>query len=222
MLDANLVTVQWGLIGVFGVVVGLLIEPAHRFLQEFLDSGKATDYRRAARWAASLKITSVLVLVGLIGLSVLGAHDAGLGGSVSSTTTLWLLFTPLVAQAGFVILVLCLVKRVPPLLKLPLEAPTVCPSPGGRRDPTIIRFINDMSTEMRVSWLDFEGHRDESVSFAVGAGREEAQSTYEGHVFVVAINDRSVCTVKAAATPGIAIIGPEQVRAAAGTAKSGR
>jgi hypothetical protein len=81
MLDANLVAVEWGLIGVFGVVVGLLIEPAHRFLQEFLDSGKATDHTRAARWAASLKITSVLVLFGLFGLSVLGAHDAGLGGS---------------------------------------------------------------------------------------------------------------------------------------------
>jgi hypothetical protein len=215
MPDANLVAVQWGLIGVFGVVVGLLIDPAHRFLQEFLDSGKATDHNRAARWAASLKITSMLVLAGLVGLSVPGAHDAGLGGSGSSTTTLWLLLTPLVAQAGFVILVLCLVKRVPPLLTLPLQPPTVGRSPGGRRDPTIIRFVNDTSTEMRVSWLDFDGHRDDTVSFAVGAGREEAQSTYEGHLFAVTINGLDVCTVAAAATPGRAIIGAEQVGIAA-------
>jgi hypothetical protein len=215
MLDANLVAVEWGLIGVFGVVVGLLIEPAHRFLQEFLDSGKATDHTRAARWAASLKITSVLVLFGLFGLSVLGAHDAGLGGSDKTTTALWLLLTPLVAQTGFVILVVCLVKRVPALLTLPLQTPTVRPSPGGRRDPTLVRFINDTSAGMRVSWLDFEGHRDENVSFAVGPGREEAQSTYEGHVFMVTINGVDVCTVEAAATPGRAIIGPDQVKAGA-------
>ncbi len=60
-VDANLVTVQWGVIGVFGVVVGLLIAPADRLLREFLDSGDPADQKRASRWAAGLKLTSVLV-----------------------------------------------------------------------------------------------------------------------------------------------------------------
>src|SRR5579862_5356416 len=108
-VDANLIAVQWGLLGVFGVVVGLLLAPADQFLREFLDSAEPSDHERAARWAASLKVTSLLVLLALVGLSVLGGRDAGLSLAGPYATGSWLLLTAVLAQAGFVVLVMLLV-----------------------------------------------------------------------------------------------------------------
>jgi hypothetical protein len=214
-VDANLITVQWGLIGVFGVVVGLLIAPADRFLQDFLASGEASDQKRAARWAASLKITSLLVFCGLVGLSAVGARDAGLGRMGGLVTASWLLLTPLLAQAGFVILLFCLVKRVPRLLTLPLQQPPdFRPSPGGRRDPTVIRFVNEASVEMQVWWLDFDGHKDNRGPL-LAAGDEATQSTYQGHRFLVAAakTDLAIGTVEAASTPGRLVIESTHLKA---------
>lgn len=120
VFDALLAT-QWGLLGVFGVVIGLLIAPAERHLQEFLASGSADDQRRAHHWAISVRSTAGLVLLALVGLSALGARDAGWNGGAWLSTVTWLLVAPPLAQAGFVILVLFLVRRVPKLLMLNLD-----------------------------------------------------------------------------------------------------
>ena len=210
-IDANLVTVQWGLIGVFGVVVGLLIDPADRFLQAFLDSGKTTDHRRAALWAASLKVTAVMVWLGLVGLSMVGAIDAGLDRTARFEMGMWLLLAPLLAQAGFVILVLCLVKRVPQLKILLLQRETPGDrSPSGYRDRTVIRFVNQTSVEMSVCWLDYEGQQDARGPWSVAAGDEATQSTYQGHRFLIAM-DKATFTVEAAATPGCVVVEPKDL-----------
>ena len=211
MLDANLITVQWGLIGVFGVVVGLLIEPTNRFLQVFLDSGKDVDRERAALWAYALQSTSFIVLLGLFGLSILGWRDGHIQLSENSTST-WLLLTPVLAQSGFVILVLSLVKRVPPLAIIPVQSPSLRPSPGGKRVPTVIRIRNETSGEMRVSWVDFDGRRNPDVALTIAPGTEETQSTYEGHVFLLTINSIDIGAVSAAATPGVVVVLCDWVR----------
>jgi hypothetical protein len=67
----------------------------------------------------------------------------------------WLLPTPVLAQAGFVILVPRLVKRVPAIVMLPMDRPPVCrASPTTQNTPTVIRFVNQTAIEIHVWWLD--------------------------------------------------------------------
>jgi hypothetical protein len=212
-VEPNLVAVQWGLIGVFGIVVGLLIAPADRFLQEFLASAKAVDQKRAAQWALSLKVTALIVCVALGCLSVLGASDAGLGFKGRLVTNSWLLLMPLFAQIGLVALVFCLVKKVPPLEKLRLQQPPdFRASPGGIREPTLVRFVNKTSVEMQVIWIDFDGHEQRQDGGGnpftrLSPSSEALQSTYEGHRFLVSTaTGTKICTVEAEANPGTAVI----------------
>lgn len=212
-LDANLIAVQWGLLSVFGVVMGLLITPAERYLQQFLVTGNDNDRKRAARWAASVRMTSLLVLLSLLGLSFLGARDAGLNLPAGLSTATWLLMTPLLAQAGFVILVFFLVRRVPPVLLLRLQQPPLYdPSPSGHRESTVIRFINETSGTIQVHWLDFEGRKD-SRGPHIGGGEEGSSRTYEGHRFIITTNDgNDIGTVTAAAAPSKIVITPVHIQ----------
>jgi hypothetical protein len=212
-VDANLIAVQWGLLGVFGVVVGLLLAPADQFLREFLDSAEPSDHERAARWAASLKVTSLLVLLALVGLSVLGGRDAGLSLAGPYATGSWLLLTAVLAQAGFVVLVMLLVKPVPPLAALELgPAGDRRASPSGLRRSSIIRFYNHTRVELQIWWINFQGKQDPAPYITLPPNGNEAQSTFEGHRFLIATTaGLEIATVEAAANPGTVSIGPERL-----------
>ena len=212
-LDTNLVAVQWGLLSMFGVVIGLLITPAERYLQQFLASGDDDDRKRAARWSTSIRITSILVLFSLLGLSFLGARDAKLNYTAILTTATWLLLTPLLAQAGFVILVFSLVRRVPPIRALQLQYPPMYgASPGGHRASTVIRFINETSRNIEIYWLDFAGNKDARGPFTVSGGTQGSTRTYEGHRFLIITKDgQDLGTVDAVSAPGKVVIKPSDL-----------
>jgi hypothetical protein len=96
VLDQNLVTVQWGLLGVFGVMVTLLIRHANQHYRAYLREGTQATYQRALRWSNSTRRPAWTVLVGLIGLGLVGLYDAGivsfvpLGSAITSgTRCLW-------------------------------------------------------------------------------------------------------------------------------------
>ena len=205
-IDPNLISVQWGVSGVFGVVVGLLITPTDRLLQDFLASGESLDRKRAARWAASLKMTALLVLLTSIGLSLVGAREVDWSLANGFAISVSVLLTPVIAQAGFLVLVLCLVKPVPPLLTLALLPPDLTRSPDGPAEKSVIRFVNRTSGEVRVWWLNFEGNKDDNVSFTLAPGIPLSQATYKGHRFMIAVAGVDRYTVEAGATPGTAII----------------
>lgn len=209
-LSANLITVEWGLLSVFGVVVGLLIAPTDRYLHQFLSSAAEEDRERANRWALCLRVTSWMVLLFLGFLTLLGMRDAGLGFTGRFTTNSWLLISPIVAQLGFVALVQELVRSVPPIAVVPLEQAAVLEkSPGGHRSSTVLRFVNNTSSEIYYQWVDFDGHLDERVSVKVPPASEVPQQTYAGHRFAIMLKKEEVLgTAVAVANPGKVVIEP--------------
>jgi hypothetical protein len=211
-LNTNLVAVQWGLLSMFGVVLGLLITPAEKYLQKFLESGEDNDRKRAARWAATIRMTSILVLLSLFGLSFLGARDAKMNFTAGLPTATWLLLMPLLAQIGFVVLVFSLVQRVPPLLQLPIQQPPSYTASPRTHRKTVLRFVNETSGTIKVHWLDFDGKKDARGPNIIRSGSEARHHTYKGHRFLITTDDDiDIGSVDAASDPGKVIILPAHI-----------
>jgi hypothetical protein len=227
---AGLTAVQWGLLSLFGVVVTLLIPHADQNYKAFLLSGTDEDREVAVLWEWRIKGTALLVLVALGLLSVLGAYDAGLLFMVPRTSAIssgsrwlgvlvvdtgrprsgvpaWLLVTPLLAQVAFLYLVVFgLVRRVPPVVPLPLESPEAMqPSAPGQNPPTVIRFVNETPADVSVDWINLHGTTQPYPPVPAGQGR--SQLTFVGHRFRLRRADgQALHTVTAAANPGKVVI----------------
>jgi hypothetical protein len=196
-LNQNLVNVQWGLLSVAGVIITLLIPRATDYYQQYLATGADEPHDQAARWVRVIRWTPLVVLIALIGLSMLGARDVDLAARhpVTRETALWLLLTPLLAQAAFALLVCRLVPPVLPIRALPLqtvpnEGVQALASPMGNTPRSVLRFVNLTDRALRVRWIAFDGGlRGPGLSVEPRAEAESSgeatQETYEGHRFLV-------------------------------------
>src|SRR6266700_3896894 len=113
-LDQNLVTSQWSILGAFGVAITFLLPKAETYRREYLADGKQADFDDARRWRLIVTAVPMAVLAALFVLSVVGAHHAGLtfGSGQPSQDTI-LLVAPVVAQAGFILMVFYMVPSSP-------------------------------------------------------------------------------------------------------------
>jgi hypothetical protein len=189
-LDANLVTVQWSLIGAFGVAVTLLAPRAEQYRNDYLQTGEIRDRIRARRWGNLVRRTPVMVLAGVGGLSVLGAQNARPGWIEVPSEAFVLLIVPILAQVGFVYLLAKLVPKLPSVLPARLMAP-LAPYPASRPSvaQTTITLTNESDRLLFIWWLDTTG-----TPFPVGRdgkpnrippGRKESLNSYDGHLFLV-------------------------------------
>jgi hypothetical protein len=190
-LDQNLIAVEWGVLSAFGVVVGLLIPQADSYYRAFRADGLEENRERAIRWALATRLTAVAVLLSLIGLGFLGAHDAPLILNSLPSTNFWLLLTPVIAQGLLILLVFSLVRWPPGICQQPLD-PCSDPLPTSPQsyDRSTLRVINRTSQRLDLYWIDFEGHsqplgRDGSP-VAIAPTQEVVQRTFTKHIFMVA------------------------------------
>jgi hypothetical protein len=208
-LDSNLVTVQWSLIGAFGVAVTLLAPKAEQYRNDYLQTGETGDRARAVQWGNLVRRTPVMVLAGVGALSVLGAKNAGPGWIEVPSEAFVLLISPILAQAGFIYLLARLVPKIPAVIPARLEAPSE-PYPASRPSvtQTTITFSNESDRPLLISWLDTTG-----TPFPVGRdgkpnrippGRNESLNSYDGHVFLVqTVDGTDVGIVEAKENPSI-------------------
>ena len=124
-LDSNLVTVQWSLIGAFGVAVTLLAPKAEQYRSDYLQTGGIRDRARAVQWGNLVRRTPILVLAGVGALSLIGANDARPGWIEVPSENFVLLITPILAQIGFVYLLVRLVPKISTVIPVMFEAPSV-------------------------------------------------------------------------------------------------
>lgn len=235
MLDQNLITVQWGLLGVFGVVVTFLIPHANRHYRAYLRVGTEPAYQRAVGWERSIKRLAWTVLGALTVLSLLGLYDAGvvsivpLTSAITSSGSRWLWFVvdgersrvatwlllaaPPLAQGAFLgLVVFRLVWPVPPLETLTLEPPEAMrPSAPGHPPRTVIHFANETPTAVTVEWIDSRGALRPFAPIPAGGpdrppGQGRSQPTFVGHRWRVTRPDGWVRTVTAVDNPGQVVI----------------
>lgn len=228
MLDQNLVTAQWGLLSVFGVVVALLIPQAARYLDAYLQVGTTPAYDVARKWERNIRRLTWGVLGAVIILSLVGLYDVGVVSFVSresaitagarglwivvdwerSRALMWVLLVlaPL-AQGVFVWFVAELVDPVPPPAPLPFEA-------GGDLRwsttgvPTVIYFGNETPTPVKLEWINTQGgFRDYDPIPAAGPDHQgRSQRTFVGHRWRLTRADGRVDTVTAVRNPGQVVI----------------
>lgn len=201
-LDPNLITVEWGLLSIFGIFVTLLIPYAEQYYREYEKLGQDADQRRARLWSTVIRWTPIIMLLLLIALTILGAKDAGLGFPGKFVLETALLLTPIIAQLGFIGVTWLLVKYVPDIEDLEQEEITaenkIKPTSLGHTDPTVIRFVNNSDEQAKVWWIDFDGNKsglnpDKQKPFLlVEKGNEAAQLTYVGHRFLIEVGGRQL------------------------------
>jgi len=193
-LDSNLVTVQWSLIGAFGVAVTLLAPKAEQYRNDYLHTGEIRDRIRADRWGNLVRRTPMMVLMGVGGLSVLGAQNTGSKWIKVPSEEFVLLVVPILAQIGFVYLLTKLVPKLPMVLTASLKPP-LAPYPASRPSAaqTTITLTNESDQPLLIWWLDNTG-----TPFAVGRdgkpnrippGRNESLNSYDGHFFLIQTQD---------------------------------
>jgi hypothetical protein len=228
VLDQNIVTAQWGLLGVFGVMVTLLIRHANQHYRAYLREGTEAAYQRALSWSRSIRRPAWTVLVILIGLALLGLYDAGIVPLRS--TTVWmrlpwlvdekqsrvagwvLLALPPLAQAAFLRLVVRrLAQKVKRVVNVPLEADmNRTPSPKGERPETVLHFVNDTLAPVQLDWIDWDGILLPYPPIPArgspgGPPGRRSQRTYGGHRFLLRGHGWAH-TVTAPDTPGQVVI----------------
>ncbi len=219
-LDQNLVTVQWSMIGAFGVAVTLLAPRAEQYRHDYLQTGELADKTRADRWGMLIRRTPMMVLAGVCGLSVMGAQNAAPGWIGVPSEPFVLLIAPVVSQLGFVFLLARLVPKLPPVLSAKLAAP-LHPLPASRPSvtQTTITFANESAVPLLLWWLDTTGTlyalgRDEKP-IEIPPGRKEVQNSYDGHLFLIQTRDgTNVGIAEAKQTPSIVSITSAALNAA--------
>jgi hypothetical protein len=211
-LDSNLVTAQWGLIGAFGVAVTLLAPRAEQYRSDYLQTGEIRDRIRANRWGNLVRRTPMMVLVAVGGLSVLGAQAAGSKWIRVPSETFVLLLVPILAQVGFVYLLIKLVPKLPSVMPGRLTAP-LTPYPASRSSvaQTTITFANESNQSLLIWWLDTTG-----TPFPVGRDgkpnrippdRSESLNSYDGHFFLIqTLDGLNVGIAEARESPSIVSI----------------
>jgi len=229
VVDQNLVTAQWGLLGVFGVVLGLLIRHANQHYRTYLRVGTEAAYQRALAWSRSIRRPAWIVLVVLIGLALLGLYDADmvplptvwtwpflLVNEKQSRIAAWVVLAlPPLAQAAFLFLVVRrLVLKVRRDVDVPLESgANLTASPQGERPETVLHFVNETVVPVQVDWIHWNGTlrpyppippRDPD-----GPPGRRGQPTYGGHRFLLRGNGWAH-TITAPDTPGqvVIVVGP--------------
>src|SRR3954451_15784863 len=89
MSFSDIVAVQWGLLGLSGVVVALLIPKATDALKDFSKYGGDREWRIAARFSSTTRWTPVVTLIGLMVVLSVGMTDKRLGNGARSVAS-WL------------------------------------------------------------------------------------------------------------------------------------
>lgn len=189
-LDQNLVTSQWGVVGIFGVAVPLLIPRARELGDRFTDTGHVRDFTVAFRWWA---IVMVVPLVGAVTAAALG-----LVGVATTSGLLWadmvLLAMPSVVQGVLEAMALLLVPRPHRVRNVQLEpAPQVLPASPMSLESGTIQFVNESDEPLLVWWIDTGGRLYEKSGVrspqSVPVHGEASQSSYVGHTFLITTDD---------------------------------
>lgn len=228
-MDQNLVAAQWGLLGVFGVVVALLIPQATRHRRAYLRLGtpRCTAQPAPGSEASSAspgpcwELSSSSVSWGLYDAGVVSIVPLAKAITSSESRWLWfvvdaersrivtwlLLAAPPLAQGAFLgLVVFRLVWTVAPLETLTLEpAEAIRPSAPGNPPPrTVLYFINETPTAVTVEWIDSRGSLRPFAPVPPGQGR--SQPTFVGHRWRLTRSDGWVRTVTAVDNPGLVVI----------------
>jgi VHL beta domain len=206
-LSANLFTVLWGVLALFGVLVSLLIPRADQHYSAYRTSVSDLDHERAVTFAQTVRWTPLIVLAGATAFGIVAILVNRSGGRLPHG---WgLVAISLVAQGAFVVGVWLLIPAVPG--RIPTATPIPCSQEGilssqSSVDKTPVRFVNQSSTAVRIYWLDYEGERQ--LVDRILPSQEGVQETWRTHPFVVAsLNDKCVQIVRAGAYPMRVTIG---------------
>jgi hypothetical protein len=185
-LDPNLVAAQWGLLGAFGVAVTLLIPKADQYRQDYLRTGNVHEGDRARKWGALVRTAPVVVLAGLVLLSVLASPLPGNGPDLREDYTI--VAAPIVAQAGFIYLVMRLIPRMPKGRRVRVRDPRskYLPSPESMGQ-TVITITNSSDRPLTLWWLDGSGTPDDRAVpvETIDAGKNRKQATKAWHYWLL-------------------------------------
>ena len=207
-MDANLVATQWGLLGLFGVVVTLLIPRADEYYRTFLRHGGDEDHNRARRWADVTRWTPLGVLLAVVALATLGSGDVEPFSRWPPRKDAWLLLTPIVAQIGFTVVVYSLVRKVPRRMAiLPLTDSSARSERWGQK--SLLQFMNLTDDVVDIYWVP--PHGPEQSKGSLESNDDITQLTYAGHVWSVATrNDGRRTLFRADDIPRKAVIRREE------------
>ena len=186
---SDVVATVWGLITFAGFVVSLQIGKAEEFARDYGQEITESSWRRAREWA--IFVRSAPVLVALVVGAVVASYWLDQHWKVGALTRLpfWLLAVAILMQLLFAIVVLALVRPVPPIKYLaptPLTPGLDRSSPGGRRKRINVRFRNLTSEPLLVCWVDFRGLLDEAErEWSIAVQSEHLIDTYESRRWLV-------------------------------------
>lgn len=216
-LDQNLVTTQWSILGAFGVAITLLLPKAEAFRRDYLDHGKQADFDDARRWHLIVTTVPILVLVGLLVLSVIGAHHAGLtfsGGQLSQDTAL--VVAPVLAQLGFILMIFYVAPPSPAVRTISLLPATKdSPASSFSVKSSGISVDNTSRGDLYLCWINQLGipenpNSPRSVHLESGASKE--LNGYAGHAWLVSTSGGArVGVIVAAETPSRVTVDTETV-----------
>jgi hypothetical protein len=225
LMDQNLIAVEWGLLGLFGVVVTLLIPRSDEHYRNFLASGSDRDHQHARRWMLITRIMPIIVLLAVVGLFILGARDVKLkyyppAVHLLNDKSFWLLAAGVATQAVFTGMVWILVRSVK--LRYPILRPLGCDDKKRQSmdfdRKTLIRFINKTDTEIKILWLDYKG--SPVVRDSVSAKDERIENTYVSHPFMAKAGNVCIAVFLPKKLPAKAIIDQGLIDEATKKAKS--
>jgi hypothetical protein len=212
-VDQNLVTVEWGLVGAFGVAITLLIPKADEYRRVYTRTGSLRSLRDARRWWWVVHAVPVAVVFGIAALSLLGARDVGSSRSRLAVLQVCILVAPLVAQLGFVTMVAILVPRSsPPQEVLPRHQSEPFPPSEPSLDEVAITFVNSLDCGVAVRWIDISGqpHRGRDHVHVVPTGARYTMLTHPFHNWLIETEDGThLGVVTALERPTTAIVAPD-------------
>jgi hypothetical protein len=203
---SDIVAVQWGLLGVVGVVITLLIPKATDLMKEFSKYGGDREWKAARRFANTTRLSPVIALGGMLAISITGMVDSALSDD-ERTRGAWVLWlSPIAALAAFAVIAFRLVDPIP---SLEAEQLTVEPTGGRHRstgqflDRSILRVVNKSPKTVSLFWIPPEAKDDPQFKGRVDPGFELPLKTYVDHVFEVRRDDETLAVVRAREFPSV-------------------
>jgi hypothetical protein len=202
-LDPNLVTTQGSILAAFGVAVTLLLSKAEGYRRDYLTSGKQADFDEARRWYAIVITVPIAVLVFLAMLSWLGAHHAGLTLIRHPSEDTVLLIAPVLAQLGFIAMVLYVLPKTPGIwTNQLLPATEKLPASSFSATPTKLCVKNESHFTLDICWINQLGKAelpDSPRSSQVSSGQSSPfRNTFAGHTWLVSAANTPIGVVVAA------------------------
>jgi hypothetical protein len=206
MNPPDIFAVQWGFVGLAGVVVALLIPKTTELFKDFARYGGDREWTAARRFSITTRWVPAFTLVALVLITAVGVADDGLSDPERRPATWVMLLTPILGQVVFVVVARKLVERVPLLEAAHWQsddsnAPKVSESTHLYR--TILRVVNDSDESVAVYWLPPGSDDEPQLKASMNAREECPLNTYRGHVFEIRPEKSANMVVKAGEFPSV-------------------